>query len=219
MDAPLLLGAFLAGLAGSPHCVLMCGPFASACARSGAGLSAWHAGRLTGYAILGAAAGAVGAVLPGPAWLPGALAATFLLWFAAGLAGLAPEPRVILPGLAGSGRLLQEGRGTGARYAFGVINGFLPCGLVYAALSLPVVLAAPLPGALAMVAFGAGTVPLLSVAALGLRRMTPRGLVARRVVAAVVLLVGLWSIATRTGLLSGSPHDPSTHTPTHHPAR
>lgn len=213
-----MLGAFLAGLAGSPHCVLMCGPFASACARSGAGLSAWHAGRLTGYAALGAAAGAVGAALPGPAWLPGALAAAFLLWFAAGLAGLAPEPRLVLPGLSRSGRLLQEGRGTGARYAFGVINGFLPCGLVYAALSLPVALAAPLPGALAMVAFGAGTVPLLSVAALGLRRMTPRGLVARRMVAAVVLLVGLWSIATRTGLLSGTPHDPSTHTPAHHPA-
>lgn len=218
MDAPLLLGAFLAGLAGSPHCVLMCGPFASACTRSGSGLPAWHAGRLTGYAILGAAAGAVGAVLPGPAWLPGALAVTFLLWFAAGLAGLVPEPRLVLPGLVGSGRLLQEGRGTAARYAFGVINGFLPCGLVYAALSLPVALAAPLPGALAMVAFGAGTVPLLSVAALGLRRLTPQGLVARRVVAAVVLLVGLWSIAARTGLLPGTAHDPSAHAPAHHPA-
>ncbi len=203
MDAPLLLGAFVAGLVGSPHCVLMCGPFASACAaRSATGLSMWHAGRLTGYALLGAVAGAAGAVLPGPAWLPGVLAAVFLLWFAAGLAGLAPEPRLVLPGLAGSGRLLQEGRGAGARYAFGVVNGFLPCGLVYAALSLPVALAAPLPGALAMVAFGAGTLPLLSVAALGLRRMTPQGLGARRTLAALVLLVGLWSIAARTGLLT-----------------
>jgi uncharacterized protein len=211
MDAPLLLGAFLAGLAGSPHCVLMCGPFASACARSGPSLSAWHLGRLTGYALLGAAAGAAGSVLPGPGWLPGALAAAFLLWFAAGLAGLAPEPRLALPLLAGSGRLLGEHRGIGARYAFGVANGFLPCGLVYAALTLPVALGAPISGAVAMLAFGAGTLPLLSVAALGLRRMTPRGLGARRMLAAVVLLVGLWSIGARTGLLGHGAHGAAHH--------
>ena len=201
-----MLGAFLAGLAGSPHCVLMCGPFASACARSGSSLSAWHLGRLTGYALLGAGAGAAGSLLPGPVWLPAVLAGAFLLWFAAGLAGLVPEPRVVLPWLAGSGRLLREDSGIGARYLFGVANGFLPCGLVYAALSLPVALAAPVPGAVAMLAFGAGTLPLLSAAALGLRRMTPRGLGARRLVAAVVLLIGLWSIAARTGLVGHGTH-------------
>jgi sulfite exporter TauE/SafE len=212
MDAPLLLGAFLAGLAGSPHCVLMCGPFASACARTAPGLAAWHAGRLTGYAILGAVAGAAGAVLPGPAWLPGLLAALFLLWFGAALAGLAPEPRVALPGFSGAGSLLREGRGAAARYGFGVVNGFLPCGLVYTALSIPVALAAPLPGALAMVAFGAGTLPLLSVAAFGLRRFTPAGLTARRLLALVVVAIGLWSIATRTLPLTGSAgHSPAGH--------
>ena len=209
MDAPLLLGAFIAGLAGSPHCVLMCGPFASACARSATGLWAWHAGRLTGYALLGTAAGAAGGVLPGPPWLPALLAAVFLIWFAAGLAGLAPEPRLVFPALAGSGRLLQEGRGTAARYAFGVVNGFLPCGLVYSALSLSVALAAPIPGALAMVAFGAGTLPLLSVVALGLRRSTPASLAARRAVAGIVLAVGLWSIGTRAGFLGGGEHGPA----------
>jgi sulfite exporter TauE/SafE len=206
MDAPLFLGAFVAGLAGSPHCALMCGPFASACARSGAGLAAWHAGRLSAYALLGAVAGAAGSAMPGPAWLPAAFAAAFLLWFAGGLAGLLPEPRLAFPGLTRSGALLQPDRGAGARYLFGIVNGFLPCGLVYAALGLPVALAAPLPGALAMVVFGAGTLPLLSVAALGLRRMTPAGLIARRVVAAVVLLIGLWSIGTRSGLLGRSAH-------------
>jgi sulfite exporter TauE/SafE len=203
MDAPLLLGAFVAGLAGSPHCVLMCGPFASACAGSGPGLSAYHAGRLTGYALLGAVAGAAGAALPGPPWLPSLLAAAFLIWFAAGLAGLVPEPRLILPGLVRSGRLLQEGRGVASRYAFGIVNGFLPCGLVYAALTLPAALAAPIPGAVAMLAFGLGTVPLLSAAALGLRRSTPAGLAARRLLAVVILAVGLWSIGARTGLLNG----------------
>lgn len=208
-----MLGAFVAGLVGSPHCALMCGSFASACARSGAGLSAWHAGRLTSYAFLGAVAGAAGAVLPGPPWLPALLAALFLGWFAAGLAGLAPEPRIVFPALSRSGPLLQEGRGTGARYLFGVVNGFLPCGLVYSALSLPVALATPLSGGLAMLAFGAGTVPLLSTIALGLRRSTPASLAARRVLAMAVLVVGLWSIGMRSGLLGHGEHAASAHRP------
>ncbi len=210
MDAPLLLGAFAAGLFGSPHCALMCGPFASACARPASGLSAWHAGRLTAYALLGAAAGAVGGVLPGPPWIPSLLAAVFLGWFAAGLAGIAPEPRLVFPGLTRIGPLLQQGRGAGARYAFGVANGFVPCGLVYSALSLPAALAAPLPGALAMLAFGAGTVPLLSTVAIGLRRATPASLAARRALAVVILAIGLWSIGTRSGIFGAGPHDPAT---------
>jgi sulfite exporter TauE/SafE len=207
MDAPLLLGAFLAGLAGSPHCVMMCGPFAAACARPVAGLIPWHAGRLAGYAVLGAAAGAAGAVIPGPAWLPSLIAALFLVAFAAALAGVLPEPRVVLPGFAAAGRLLREGRGPAARFGFGVVNGFIPCGLVYSALSIPVALARPLPGALAMLAFGAGTLPALSLAAVGLRRVTPASLTARRVVATLVLAAGLWSIGMRAGWWGSRGHE------------
>jgi sulfite exporter TauE/SafE len=203
MTIGLLLGAFLAGLTGSPHCVAMCGAFASACARHPAGLGAWHVGRIVGYAILGAVAGALGAVLPGPAWLPSAVAAAFLLWFAASLAGLLPEPRLVLPGLSRAGRLLHDDRGAGAQLAFGVMNGFLPCGLVYSALSLPVAIATPLGGAAAMAAFGLGTVPATSLAALSLRRLSLTSLAARRAIAALVLAVGLWSIASRAGLLPG----------------
>ncbi len=186
---------------------MMCGPFAAACARPAAGLIPWHAGRLVGYAVLGAAAGAAGAVLPGPAWLPPLVAALFLAGFAAALAGLLPEPRGVLPGFASAGRLLREGRGPAARFAFGVVNGFIPCGLVYSALSIPVALARPLPGALAMAVFGAGTLPALSVAALGLRRFTPAGLSARRVVAALVFAAGLWSIGSRAGWWAPHRHD------------
>jgi sulfite exporter TauE/SafE len=213
MDAPLLLGALLAGLAGSPHCVMMCGPFAAACARPATGLMPWHAGRLAGYAVLGAGAGAAGAVIPGPAWLPSLIAALFLVAFAAALAGLLPEPRGVLPGFAAAGRLLREGRGPAARFAFGVVNGFIPCGLVYSALSIPVALARPLPGALAMLAFGAGTLPALSLAAIGLRRFVPASLMARRVVATLVLTAGLWSIGMRAGWWSarGSEHPAAAH--------
>ncbi len=201
---PLLASALLAGLMGSPHCVAMCGAFASSCARVPGGLPAWHLGRVATYAVLGGFAGALGSVIPGPAWLPGALAAAFLIWFCAGLAGLIPEPKIVLPGLSRLGQRLLGRPSLGAQLVFGMANGLLPCGLVYSALSLPVALADPRTGALAMAVFGLGTLPALSIAALGVRRFSARSLGARRTLAAIILLAGLWSIATRTGLLSWS---------------
>ena len=44
---------------------------------------------------------------------------------------------------------------------FGVVLGFLPCGLLYAALAVAASSAGALDGALAMLAFGLGTVPAL----------------------------------------------------------
>lgn len=213
--AAVLLGAFLTGLAGSAHCLVMCGPFAAACGRRPAGLAAWHLGRLVSYAALGAAAGLLGAAIPGPAWLSAAVGGALLLWFAAALAGLLPEPRLVLPGFARAGRLLEQGRGPAAQLAFGIANGFLPCGLVYSALALPVAVGHPAGGALAMLAFGAGTVPALSVAAVGLHRVTGRSLAARRWLAAAVLVAGLWAIAARAGLW-GHTHVPGPGSPPGH---
>jgi sulfite exporter TauE/SafE len=203
-----LLGAFLAGLAGSPHCVLMCGPFAAACSRisGGRGVLGWHLGRITSYAALGALAGLAGGAVPGPPWLTATIGAALLLWFAAALAGLVPEPRVVVPGAAAAGRLLHAPNPL-ARFAFGLVNGFIPCGLVYSALSVPVALGSAGQGALAMVLFGAGTSPVLSIAAAGFRRLELRTRAARRAVALLVLLAGLWSLAMRTGLIGGHGHD------------
>lgn len=199
-----LLGAFLAGLAGSPHCVLMCGPFAAACSRAsgGGGVLAWHLGRIASYSALGALAGFAGAVVPGPPWLAAAIGAALLVWFAAALAGLVPEPRILIPGAGAAGRLLTR-RNPLAQFGFGLVNGVIPCGLVYSALSLPVALGSPGAGALAMALFGAGTSPALSIAAAGFHRLELRTRAARRMVALLVLLAGLWSLAARTGLLGG----------------
>lgn len=197
--------AFLAGLLGSLHCVGMCGGFAASCARTSAGLPAWHLGRIATYALLGALAGAAGQLLPGPAWLPATLASVLLIWFALALAGVVPEPRLAPPGLVSASRRAGQSTAPGAQFVFGVANGFLPCGLVYSALTIPVALGAPLRGALAMAAFGAGTVPALSFAALGLRRLLMTTLWRRRAFAALVLLTGLWTIWMRaTAPISGT---------------
>jgi uncharacterized protein len=210
MTFALLAASFLAGLLGSLHCVGMCGAFAASCARAPLGLPAWHVGRVTTYTLLGALAGAVGRVLPGPAWLPGLVAALLLVWFALGLAGLVPEPRIVLPGLSTAGARAARSTSTGAQLLFGAVNGFLPCGLVYAALGVPVALAQPLAGGLAMAAFGLGTVPALSLAALGVRRFVFSSLARRRLFAALVLLTGLWAIWIRTNAeaLAGHHHHP-----------
>jgi hypothetical protein len=195
-----LLAAFLAGLVGSPHCMGMCGGLAVACGGARRGL-AWHGGRLTTYAVLGAFAGAFGLVLPGPSWVASAVSAALLIWFAAALAGLVREPTLRIPGIARLTARAAADDGPGGRIALGLATGLLPCGLLYAALAVPVASGDPLTGALSMVAFGVGTAPALIALTLGARRLVLRSLNARRVLAAGVLVLGLWSLGMRQGLL------------------
>jgi sulfite exporter TauE/SafE len=204
----LLLGALLAGVIGSPHCIAMCGGFAAACSRTPGGAIAWHLGRLTTYAGLGALAALVGRALPGPPWVSGAVSAALLAWFAGALAGLLPEPRLAVPGVGSTMARLLTRDAPASRYLFGMANGLLPCGLVYAALALPVALGNVPLGALAMVLFGLGTVPALAMLAAGLGRVLRQGLWPRRLLAAGMLIVGLWSIAMREGWLAGGTHAP-----------
>jgi sulfite exporter TauE/SafE len=200
----LLAAAFLTGLLGSLHCVAMCGAFAASCTRVPRGLPAWHLGRIGTYALLGALAGAAGQLLPGPAWLPAALATAFLTWFALALAGLVPEPHLVPPGLVRAGSRAARAPTAGAQFVFGVANGFLPCGLVYSALSLPVALGTPAAGAAAMLAFGTGTVPALTLTAAGLRRVMLTTLWRRRAFAALILATGVWTIWMRTASARGT---------------
>jgi hypothetical protein len=72
--------------------------------------------------------------------------------------------------------------------------------LVYASLGIPVAASDPLVGALAMTAFGAGTMPALTAVALGLRRIVMGNLRLRRALAAAVMVAALWSIGARTGV-------------------
>lgn len=54
-------------------------------------------------------------------------------------------------------------RATSARFIAGGLLGFLPCGLVYGALAIASASADPVTGAMAMTAFGLGTMPALVV--------------------------------------------------------
>ncbi len=178
---------FLAGFAGSFHCVGMCGGFT--CALRGASLDKprwwvrhvlYNCGRLATYAFIGAWVGALaqtfhgahGARVPaldGPLGLAqrafSVLAGLLMVMMALQLLGYL----VRRPGAAGfsaAGLVTAVGSlvrapGAAAPLALGVANGFLPCPLVYAFAALAAATLAPLPGILIMVAFGLGTFPAM----------------------------------------------------------
>ena len=73
-----------------------------------------------------------------------------------------------LPGFRAALAFFIRRRSSASTLGLGFLNGFLPCGLVYAALALAVAAGSALGGALTMTAFGLATVPaLFAVAALG----------------------------------------------------
>ena len=126
---------------------------------------------------LGGLAGALGSFLLAPVWIATTVSLVLLVWFSGVLAGWIPEPRWAPEWVKriATGWLAQsathEGAGpedgtprasTTPTFLFGLANGLLPCGLVYAALGLAVASTGPLEGAAIMGAFGLGTVPSLT---------------------------------------------------------
>lgn len=197
------LAMLLAGLAGSGlHCVPMCGPFVlgqtvdrMACLPAGrlcelarlrsALLLPYHGGRLSTYALLGAMAGGIGAPAAGLRWAPPLLLALAgVLFGMQALRRLAPA-RWHLPWrlpaspwlprrLAALASRIDRRRWTGG-LVLGLLLGFLPCGLLYTALVAATASGGATAGAVAMLAFGLGTVPALLLTALvghALRRAT-----------------------------------------------
>lgn len=179
---------FLGGLAGSLHCIGMCGAFplalAGATAAPGAscaGCSArqnglrqllYNLGRLNTLVFLGALSGALGGAIValGPArWIEGGLAvAAGLAMIAIGLEMLGVLARVSERTAAlvqaTIGRFLREVIASPSPLsplAVGVFNAFLPCHLIYAFAARAAATASPAAGALTMLAFGLGTMPAM----------------------------------------------------------
>ena len=177
-------GLFLTALLGSfAHCMPMCGPFVlmQSAGRfegpllhraAGALLLHYQAGRLITYVGLGAVAGGMGDLVSGQGALRWPIG---LLLGAAALAFLAQavNQAVVLPAgpLAALVRPLADfvvplaARCPGG-FRLGLLLGLLPCGFLYAALTVAAASGSLQNGALAMAAFGAGTAPGLIVVGL-----------------------------------------------------
>jgi sulfite exporter TauE/SafE len=138
------------------------------------------------------------------------VAAALLVAFAASLAGLVRPIHLWIPRVAAMSSVSLRHNGPAWRFALGTCAGLIPCGLVHAALAVPVAAASPATGALAMVVFGAGTIPALALAAGGLRRTLTGSLLRRRILAAGVLIAGLGALAARIPAENG---EPTCHAP------
>lgn len=219
----LALAVLAASLVGSPHCAGMCGGFvifysggsagADGRVRPGGGgraHAAYNGGRLVSYLSLGALAGAAGAGLDAAGRMAGfsrvaAVVAGVLMvgWGLARVAALRGV-RVPLPGALGGARTLLARLLAGARgrppvvraAATGLLTTLLPCGWLYAFVVTAAGTGSAAGGALVMLAFWAGTLPMMVAVGVGARRLAGP-LTSRLPMASAVLIValGLLSIA------------------------
>ena len=188
-----LYALFLMGLAGSvSHCSSMCGPFVIAQASNfeipqGKNVSSWyrllllpyHLGRLTTYTLLGIIATIFATPIFG---IPALKIISPLLLALAGGLFLASAFSQFLPkmtfGLCGTPSWLMHKISSLMKYnslfggyILGVMLGFIPCGLVYAAILAVMTTGDATKSALGMIAFAAGTMPTLMVISLGGRAL------------------------------------------------
>lgn len=166
--------ALFTGLLGSLHCLGMCGPLALALPVGGLSPRrvawarlAYSAGRVGTYALLGAVVGWLGerVALGGLARSVSVVAAGVLL-----LTQLPARWVPFRPLHAASAALRQrvmpllKRRSLAGMAGLGVVNGLLPCGLLYVGLANAAASATAFGGAACMALFGVGTLPAFAVA-------------------------------------------------------
>lgn len=172
----LFITALSLGFLGSFHCIGMCGPIAMALpvrsTQPGARLLAalrYNLGRATTYALFGAVFGLLGKGVAMAGFQQvfsitvGVLILVFALLpeqLAAKIAGVRHLFRVLNGVKKQLGKLFQH-RSKSALYLIGVLNGLLPCGLVYLGIAGATATGDVVQGALFMAVFGLGTFPAM----------------------------------------------------------
>lgn len=186
MDNPVL-ALFIVGLLGAGHCAGMCGGIVGALSlqspQGGASVPvhlAYNFGRIASYGLAGLLAGALGAVAGDLMPLQRGLylfASLMLVALGIYLLGATQSLAWLERGGQGVWRHIQPFtarflpvRGVAQALPLGLLWGWLPCGLVYSALTTALAAGSAGKGALLMLAFGLGTLPNLLLAGLLLAR-------------------------------------------------
>jgi len=221
----MLLGtAFLLGLVGSLHCAGMCGPLVMALPagypRTRSLLfhrAVYHLGRITMYVLLGLLFGLFGgwfSLVGWQRWISiGAGAIILLGLLASSRMNLAlPAWNVVSRMKPLFGKLISR-RGVGAQFSLGLLNGLLPCGLVYVACAAAIAAGGILQGAGFMALFGLGTLPMmfgLGWAGATLQSLTLRFHLQRLVPVSLLIVATLLILrGMALGIPYLSPGDPS----------
>jgi len=204
-----LFGFLTLGLVGGfGHCVGMCSPFVLFVSRRYAApeggrraafvAQAWYtAGRIITYAVLGAAAGALGGVVELAGAIVGVQRAAsvvaggvLVVWGVVALSDLASFDT--------GGRLFArvagalKGRVPGHPLVTGLFLGLLPCGLLYAAVIAAVARGGAMEGAAALALCGVGTAPALLGLSLADQLLARNRMFVNRLSQVFILVMGAW---------------------------
>lgn len=194
MNTALLLSALVMGLAGSLHCAGMCGPIVWMMPfhqdrgwRRAWSMGQYHVGRLSAYACLGLVLFSFKELFH-PQWQQYVSLAAGLLLLALGVFYFLPQLglKVRLPWTGvvtrALGMVLTQRRKSWL-LAAGVLNGLLPCGMVYMALAAALNMETAWQATAVMYSFGVGTLPMMislsllrgkmRLPAMSLRKWTP----------------------------------------------
>ena len=176
MEIALIVSALILGLGSGFHCIGMCGPIALSMGLTKQQALNFHLqnttynlGRIVTYAFLGAVLGIVGEgfnVAGIQQYLTvgvGILLIVMALFSFGGKNFASKIPflsKFLLSIKINLGKYLQK-PGYSSRFITGILNGFLPCGMVYMALTASLAAGGVWQGAAFMVLFGLGTFPFM----------------------------------------------------------
>ncbi|MGO1191417.1 sulfite exporter TauE/SafE family protein [Vibrio casei] len=210
------LAAFLIGLLGAGHCMGMCGGIASLMnlgempsKRSWLNPVFYNVGRIISYTLIG---GIVGATISTIAEYSGVnaplnwlrlISAIFMVILAlyigrwwAGLLYIEKMGQHIWKHISPLGKKLLPIKHPLYAIPFGFIWGWLPCGLVYSMLTWSAASGSAAQGALVMLFFGLGTLPLMLFIGLSTTKISQwiKSILFRRIGAILLLLYGLFQL-------------------------
>ncbi len=174
----MLYSAFILGLISSLHCIGMCGPIAMMLpvdrqneAKRVTQIVTYHLGRLTAYASIGLIFGLLGRGF----FLAGIQQKmSIFIGVAMIISVLIPEKvfskynfskpvyKIISKIKSSLGNQFKN-KSYKSLFTIGLLNGFLPCGMVYVALFGAIAMQSASLGVLYMLLFGLGTMPLMTI--------------------------------------------------------
>lgn len=174
----MLYSAFILGLISSLHCIGMCGPIAmmlpidrSNETKKATQIITYQLGRLSAYAVIGLIFG-----LLGRGFLLAGIQQNISIFIGIAMILIAVIPEKIFANYNFSKPVYKiiskvksslgnqfKNKSYKSIFTIGLLNGFLPCGMVYAALFGAIAMQSASLGTLYMLLFGLGTVPLMTI--------------------------------------------------------
>ena len=168
----MVLTALIMGLTGSLHCVGMCSPLAMAVGnmntRAFLNRVIYNAGRIVTYGLLGLGIAGVGLAFPISKFQNIVSISLGIILMLAGTGLLKVNIPILSSGIGKLTSMLKKlftkflnRKNLGSVFLLGTLNGILPCGLVWIALTYSFTLQSPLEGFSFMMLFGIGTLPVM----------------------------------------------------------